>query len=64
MPNLEDFLGKGKQEPTNPEDWEEMVGDYGCQQCDANVSVAFFNPNELKIVWFCPERHESKIQLG
>lgn len=64
MPNLEDFLGKGKKETVNPDAWEEMVGTYGCQSCDENVSRAFFNPEELKIVWFCSQRHESKIDLG
>lgn len=64
MPNLEDFLGKGKKEEINNTNWEEMYGSYGCQQCDAIVETAFFNPEELKIVWFCPARHESKIELG
>ena len=63
MPNLENFLNKDREE-VNPEDWEEMTGSYGCQQCDANVESAFFNPETLKIVWFCPQRHESKIDLG
>jgi hypothetical protein len=63
MPNLEDFLGKNEKK-INPADWEEMSGTYGCQQCDADVNKAFFNQEELKIVWFCPQRHESKIELG
>ena len=63
MPNLDDFLGKEKKE-INPEDWEEMVGTYGCQQCDEDVDKAFFNSQELRIVWFCSQRHESKIELG
>lgn len=63
MENLENFLGKGKK-VEDPDEWEEMYGTYGCQHCEEDVDRAFFNVNELKIVWFCSQRHESKIELG
>ena len=60
MPNLEGFLGKksGKYEG-----WEIIQGTYGCQQCDADMDHAYFNQDTLTLVWVCPSKHESKVEL-
>jgi hypothetical protein len=62
MPNLEDFLGKPKDRDYSK--FEIMYGTYGCQQCDENLDRAFFDPDNLEILWVCSKKHESKVQFG
>jgi hypothetical protein len=61
MPSLDDFLNKPKGR--NWDGWEEMFGNYGCQKCDEDMDTAYFNPNELIIMWVCSQNHESKVEL-
>lgn len=62
MPNLDDFLGKEKKIDTSR--WEVMEGTYGCQSCDENLDRAYFNADEMYMMWTCSQGHESKVQLG
>lgn len=60
MPNLEGFLGKGNKKFDG---WEVIQGTYGCQLCEADMDHAYFNPEILTLVWVCPQKHESKVEL-
>ena len=62
MPSLEDFLGKAPKKDLS--NLEKINGTYGCQKCDEDVYEAFFDPEELLIIWTCPQEHESRVQLG
>jgi hypothetical protein len=61
MPDLKSFLGK---EPANNyEGWEEVMGEYGCSTCDESSNVAYFNEILGKMVWICPNKHETSFKL-
>ena len=60
MTNFESFLNKKEE---NYDDYEEMIGTYGCKECELYVSKAFFNPVELTITYFCANRHKSVIEI-
>lgn len=63
MPSLEDFLGKPKGSKRNWDGWEEIMGTYGCQKCDKESNVAYFNESTHKMMWVCGDNHESVVQL-
>jgi hypothetical protein len=61
MPNLKQFLGK---DPLNShEGWEEIMGEYGCGTCKESSNVAYFSEIFGKMVWFCPNKHETIHKL-
>jgi hypothetical protein len=43
--------------------WEEVMGDYGCSSCDESSNVAYFNEAVGKMVWICPNKHETSFKL-
>jgi hypothetical protein len=62
MTKFNDFMNN---EPQNlPDDMQKLDGNYGCQQCDDQVTNAWFNERDLEIIWFCKEQHQSSIKLG
>ena len=61
MPSLDDFLKKPKGRDWDG--WEQLIGKYGCQKCEEDMDVAYFNPDELVIMWVCSQNHESKVEL-
>ena len=61
MPSLEDFLGKPSGRDWTG--WEELYGQYGCQHCEEDLEVAYFNQDSLTIMWVCSQNHESTVTL-
>lgn len=43
--------------------YEKMYGNYGCKHCEENVEFAYWDVDELKIVWICSKNHRSEHQL-
>ena len=60
MTKFEDFLKKGKTDVSN---MEKMMGTFGCKTCELDVSEAYFDANEIKIIYVCENGHESVIQI-
>lgn len=63
MPSLNEFLGKPKDSGRNWEGWETLIGLYGCQKCDKDTNIAYYNSERHLMMWACPDDHESKVQL-
>lgn len=62
MTKFDSFLNPEPKE--NLDNMEKLEGDYGCQLCDKQTSVAYFNEKQLEIFWYCDEDHRSSIKLG
>ena len=48
----------------NVEDMQRLDGEYGCQSCPNQTSVAYFDEKSMQIIWFCKDEHRSSIQVG
>ena len=57
MGRLNDMVGNSK-----PKDYQEVVGTFCCQTCDAWVNSARFYQLEEMLVWDCQEGHRSHIK--
>lgn len=60
MTKFDNFIGKGK---TDVSQMEKMKGTFGCKSCELDVNEAYFDENEVKIVYFCSNGHESVIKI-
>lgn len=46
------------------ENYEEILGYYGCQTCPEDLKRAWFDQKNGTIFWICSEGHRSEIQVG
>ena len=60
MAKVEDFLNKGRKEPTTEGNAQ---GSFACQECDLVVNRALFDDIEGIISWTCPEGHKSQVKF-
>lgn len=60
MTRFDDFLN---DKPVDDANLQKLDGDYGCQICDKQTPVAYFNEKEGEIFWYCSEEHKSSIRL-
>jgi hypothetical protein len=66
MPDLNDFLANSEEPKKNQEmiidsDVPLVGGSFMCQECDVEVSSAFFKHKEEKLTWTCPLGHVSSV---
>ncbi|NBO22063.1 hypothetical protein EBU94_01810 [bacterium] len=59
MGKYNDFIKPLKPKGT----MHKMEGVYGCQSCDENVNMAYFDEHKGRLFWFCSEGHESEIKI-
>lgn len=61
MSKINDFINnKPKQDMSK---YDKMYGTYGCKVCPEDVTFAYWQRDEQKIVWICSKNHRSEIQL-
>ena len=48
----------------NLDDMQRLDGLYGCQLCEKDTSVAYFNEKVMEMFWYCPDKHRSSQQFG
>lgn len=62
MSNFSQFLN-GKTNKKDMSRYEKLYGTYGCKYCNEDVDFAYWDTDELKIVWICSQNHRSEQQL-
>jgi len=65
MTDLNDFINQVTPEKTEDmtinDDLPVVGGSFMCQECDVEVSSAFFKHKEEKLTWTCPLGHVSSV---
>jgi len=61
MSKINDFVSKKSGKDMTR--YEKMYGNYGCKHCREDVEFAYWDVDELKIVWICSQNHRSEHQL-
>jgi hypothetical protein len=58
MSRLEDFLKKDK---INVDKLKPLNNKYQCQTCDEFTTDSYLDESQYLIIWYCSQKHESKV---
>lgn len=45
--------------PENIDDLQQINGVYGCQSCDKDTYICYFDEQKGEMMWFCEDGHKS-----
>jgi hypothetical protein len=65
MTKFNDFLTPEEEElDKNFDKMQKINGTYGCQSCEKEAYVSYFDEQKGEMMWFCPEGHKSGFMVG
>jgi len=61
MAKFDDFVNDTLKHSS---EYQKLEGDYGCQLCEKQTPVAYFDEKTGEIFWYCSDKHKSSIQVA